>query len=139
MAGPTERIVDEALGLGSQLLRMVHTRLDLATAELEREKESLARELTLAVAFAMCAGLAAFAALLWVALAFPPRARFVLLGLMFAAFLIAALVCWLVLRRETRQRQRLFSRVIDTLRRDQETIDRIHEVPVEPDAAPRAP
>jgi uncharacterized membrane protein YqjE len=123
MPAPVQRVVDSALGLGAQALRMAHTRLEILVNDFEREKEALANQLMLAVACGACAAMGAFALVLWIALAFEPHIRFILLGLLTLAFAVAAVVLGMVVRRNARRRDRLFARLIDTLKRDSESLE----------------
>jgi uncharacterized membrane protein YqjE len=123
---PAQRAVDEVVGLARQVLEMGRTRLEIATVELEREKAALGRQLALLLATAFGAALAAFAGVLWIALTFPPRARFILLGALFALFALVAVLAWFGLRRELARRDRLFGTLIDTLRRDRDALDDVH-------------
>ena len=126
MSTPIERIVDDATGLGARLLSMAQTRLELLGVEAQREKAALARQLTLAVICGMTAALGAFAAILWVALSFPPDWRFRVLGAMTALFVLAAIVCGFLLWRASRRRELLFGRLADVLRRDREALEAVH-------------
>lgn len=80
MVPTTQRVLEEALSLGAQGLRIAQTRLEILAVDLEREKAALARQLALAVACGTSAALAVFAAILWAALALEPRTRFIVLG-----------------------------------------------------------
>jgi uncharacterized membrane protein YqjE len=119
----SQKVIDEAVDLGAQLLRMAHTRLEILGVELQREKATLARQLSLAVACGVSAALGAFAAILWVALAFPPEWRFWVLGGLTLAFIVTAVVCALLLRKASRNREMLFGRLADVLRRDGEALE----------------
>lgn len=120
-------VIDEAIGLGSRLVRAAQTRFELLSVEIQREKTALVRQLTLAVATGVSIALAAFAAILWVALAFPPDVRFVVLGALVGLFLVVGIVCGVLLARAARRRDLIFSRIADVLRRDADALDRIHE------------
>lgn len=120
-------IIDEAIGLGSRLVRAAQTRFELLSVEIQREKTALVQQLTLAVATGVSASLAAFAAILWVALAFPPDTRFVVLGALVGLFLGVAIVCGVLLMRAARRRDLLFSRIADVLKRDADALERVHE------------
>lgn len=123
MTTSAQRVIDEAVDLGAQVLRMAHTRLELLGIEVQREKVALAHQLTLAVACGVSAALGAFAAILWVALAFPPEWRFWVLGGLTLLFIIVSIVCAVVLRRASRRREMIFSRLADVLKRDGDALD----------------
>lgn len=123
MSTSTQRVIDEAVDLGAQVLRMAHTRLELLGIEVQREKSTLARQLMLAVACGVLGALGAFAAILWVALAFPPEWRFWVLGGMTLAFIIGSIVCGVALRRASSRREMLFGRLADVLKGDGDALD----------------
>ena len=104
-----------------QILAMAQTRLELLALELEQERLVIARELRLAAVAAICAWLAGFTLVLWVALAFSPEVRFIALGVGFVLFTLVSVASWLVLRRSLR-RGALFSRVIHQLRLDRASL-----------------
>ncbi|HTY49627.1 MAG TPA: phage holin family protein [Steroidobacteraceae bacterium] len=100
-----------------QALAMGQTRLEMLGLEIEQEKLLLARELRLVALIVLCAGLGGFTLVLWVALSFPARLRFWVLGALVLVFAVAAAAGWLHLKRVAR-RERLFARVIAQLRLD---------------------
>jgi uncharacterized membrane protein YqjE len=105
-----------------QVLRMAQTRLELLSVELQEEKVALAREVRLAAMIGVCALLAGLTLVLWVALAFPPDARFVLLGVLFGLLSAGAVVSWIILKRTANARGPLFKHVIDQLRMDRASL-----------------
>ncbi len=116
-----EPLVARGRSLLGELLRIAQTRLEMLAMELEQEKLRIARALRLAIITAVCAWLAGFTLVLWVALALGPRARFIVLGALFALFVLAALASWIVLRRSL-GRDPPFSRLIDQLRLDRASL-----------------
>jgi uncharacterized membrane protein YqjE len=119
----TQRVLEEALSLGAQGLRIAQTRLEILAVDLEREKAALARQLALAVACGTSAALAVFAAILWAALALEPRTRFIVLGALAAVLVVVAILCGVLFRRGALRRERLFALLIDTLKRDSEALE----------------
>lgn len=105
----------------SEVLRMAQTRLELLALEVEQEKLQVSRDLRLALIAAVCAWLAGFTLVLWVALTLSPGVRFIVLGALFGVFVLAALACWIRLRRSMR-RAPLFSRLIGQLRLDRASL-----------------
>jgi uncharacterized membrane protein YqjE len=122
MTEAAQPIIGRGKHLLDQLLRMAHTRLELLSLELEQERLNVTRELRLAAICVVCAWLAGFTLVLWVALAFPPDVRFIVLGALFGAFALATLLAWLVLRRLTARRTPLFSRLVAQLRLDRASL-----------------
>ncbi len=116
-----EPIVARGRSLLGELLRIAQTRLEMLAIELEQEKLRIGRALRLALVTAVCAWLAGFTLVLWVALALAPRARFIALGALFVLFVAAALTGWIVLRRSL-GRDPPFSRLIAQLRLDRASL-----------------
>lgn len=104
-----------------ELLRMAQTRLEMLSIELEQEKLWVMRVLRAALVTVICAWLAGFALILWVALTLPPGVRFIVLGALFVVFLIAAVAGWIVLMRAMR-RHAPFERLIGQLRLDRASL-----------------
>lgn len=131
MTSPTQRVLEEALSLGAQGLRIAQTRLEMLSVDLQREKQALARQLALAVACGTSAALAAFACILWAALAFEPRARFIVLGVLTGVLALVAVASGVLFRRGLRRRDHLFGQLIEALRRDSDTLEprRTRETP----------
>ncbi len=105
-----------------QLLRIAQTRLELLSVELQEEKIALMREVRLAFLIGVCALLAGLTLVLWVALAFPPDTRFVLLGVLIALLTAGAVASWIMLKRTTAARGPLFKHVIQQLKMDRATV-----------------
>ncbi|HUN28149.1 MAG TPA: phage holin family protein [Steroidobacteraceae bacterium] len=118
-----ESFVARLKSLLGELARIAQTRLELLTIELELEKRRLARELLLAALCLISAWLAGLTLVIWAALALPPRARLLVLAVLFAVFLLAGVGAWIALRRSLR-RDPLFSRLIAQLRLDRASLDR---------------
>lgn len=114
-------LVDRGKSLLEQLLRIAQTRLEMLSVEIQREKLELARTLRLVLVAAICAWLAGFALILWVALAVPPELRSKLLGGLFILLLAASLASGIALKRRA-QREPLFSRLIQQLGMDRTSL-----------------
>ncbi len=119
-----QHVVGRGRSLAGQILRIVQTRLEILSVEIQREKLSLTSQLRLAAIAAICAWLAGLALLLWVALVLPPNVRSIVLGALFVLLLLASLVSWIVLRRRAARRDPLFARVIHQLRLDRASLSR---------------
>ena len=117
MNDTAQPFVGRGKSLLQQLLRSAQTRLELLALELEEERAAIRHRVRVAVIGALCAWLAGFTLVLWIALAFPPNVRFIALGIVFALFALGTLVSWILLRRAVRHAP-LFSRLIEQLRRD---------------------
>lgn len=114
-------LIGRGKSLLDQLLRLAQTRLELLSVEIQREKVIVVRQLWLAAAVGICAWLAGFTAILWAALTLPPRERSILLGAIFALLVIGAIVSWVALRKR-RRREPLFSRAIQQLQLDRDSL-----------------
>lgn len=120
MADATQPIIGRGKSLLDQLLRIAQTRLELLSVEIEQERLNITRELRVAMLCLVSGWLAGFTLVLWVALAFPPDVRFILLGALFGVFALVSVIGWIVLRRS--RRPPLFSRVIEQLRLDRASL-----------------
>ncbi len=105
----------------ADLLRMAQTRLEILSVELEQEKIRITRMLRAVLLTAICAWLAGFTLILWVALALGPGVRLIVLGALFAALCALTLGGWLAVRRSLRDHPP-FSRLIDALRLDRASL-----------------
>jgi uncharacterized membrane protein YqjE len=115
-------LIGRGKSLIEQLLRMAQTRLELLSVELQEEKLALVREIRLAAIVGVCALLAGLTLVLWVALAFPPDARFILLGVLFGLLTLGAVASWIILKRATREHGPPFKHLIDQLRMDRASL-----------------
>jgi uncharacterized membrane protein YqjE len=113
--------IERGKSMLEQVLRIAQTRLEMLSVEVQREKLELARIFKLAAAVAVCAWLAGFALILWVALSLPPDVRSIMLGGLFIVLLAATIVCALALKRKA-QREPIFSRVIEQLKQDRASL-----------------
>lgn len=104
-----------------QILKIAQTRLELLAVEVQQEKLALSRQLLLASLTAICALLAGLTLVVWIALAFPPETRLIVLGVLFFALVFGSIGCWFALKRHAR-RDPLFSRVIHQLRLDRASL-----------------
>ncbi len=114
-------LIGRGKSLLDQLLRLAQTRLELLSVEIQREKVILVRQLWLAAAVAICLWLAGFTAILWAALTLPPRERSIFLGAIFALLVIGAIASVVALRKR-RRREPLFSRAIQQLQLDRDSL-----------------
>jgi uncharacterized membrane protein YqjE len=121
MMEPGQPIIGRGRSILQQLLRIVQTRLELLSAELEQEKLAVTRQVRLAAIMVVCAWLAGLTLILWVALVLPPEQRSLFLGVLFFLLLLAAIVCAVMLRRQKR-REPLFSRVVHQLQLDRNAL-----------------
>jgi uncharacterized membrane protein YqjE len=121
MNDAAQPVIGRARSLLDQVLRIAQTRLELLAVEIQQEKIALSRQLLLASLTAICALLAGLTLIVWVALAFPPETRLIVLGVLFGVLVIGGVGCWLALKRQAR-RDPLFSRVIHQLRLDRSSL-----------------
>jgi len=121
MNDAAQPVIGRARSLLDQVLRIAQTRLELLAVEIQQEKLALSRQLLLASLTAICALLAGLTLVVWVALAFPPNTRLIVLGVLFALLASGSVGCWYALKRHAR-RDPLFSRVIQQLRLDRASL-----------------
>jgi len=118
---PAQPIVGRVRSLLDQLLRIVQTRVDLLTAEIESEKLALTRQWQLAVTAVVLSSLAGVTFIVWLALAVPPHLRTTALGGLFLVLVCGALGCGIAMHRR-HKRPPLFSRVANQLRLDRASL-----------------
>jgi uncharacterized membrane protein YqjE len=100
------------------LLTLAHTRLELATVELEEEVRRLTAVVLLAIVAIACAGFAVLLLALTVVIAFWDDHRLLAAGLVTALFAAGALAAGLAVRTRLANRPRLLSATIGELKRD---------------------
>jgi uncharacterized membrane protein YqjE len=113
--------IEKGKSLLDQVLRMAQTRLEMLSVEIQREKLELARTFRLIIAFALCAWLAGFSLILWIALVLPREQRSWLLGGLFIALLAASIVAYIALRRRSHRRA-IFTRLVEQLQLDRASL-----------------
>jgi len=104
-----------------ELLAIAQTRLEMLAVEIEREKLWVVGALRAALLMAICAWLAGFTLILWMALSLPPGIRSIVMGSIFVVLLLATLGGWIALKRSIR-RHAPFSRLIGELRLDRASL-----------------
>jgi uncharacterized membrane protein YqjE len=114
-------VIGRARSLLDQILKIAQTRLELLAVEIQQEKLALSRHLLLASLTAIFALLAGLTLVVWIALAFPPDTRLIVLGILFVVLVLGSVGCWFALKRHAR-RDPLFSRVIHQLRLDRASL-----------------
>lgn len=115
-------LVGRGRSLIEQVLRIAQTRLELLSVELQEEKLELVREVRLAAIAGACALLAGLTLVLWIALAFPPETRFVLLGVLCGLLTLGAVVSVVILKRAARAHGPPFKHVLQQLRMDRASL-----------------
>lgn len=115
--------------LASTLVSIVNTRLELFTIELAEQRARLLKVLCLALGAVLFLVLAFLIVSLLVALYFwPTEYRYLALGLLALAYLLAgAGLAWWV-RQELCQNPVPFEATLDELRRDLSTVNRLQEI-----------
>lgn len=118
---PAQPVVGRVRSLLDQLLRIVQTRVELLSAEIQSEKLALTRQWQLAIVAVVLIALAGVTFIVWLALTVPPQHRTLALGLLFLALVGAAVGCGVAMHRR-HKRSPLFSRVAHQLRLDRASL-----------------
>jgi len=118
---PAQPIVGRVRSLLDQLLRIVQTRVDLITAEIQSEKLALTRQWQLAVTAVVLSSLAGVTFIVWLALTVPPHLRTTALGVLFLVLVGGALGCGIAMHRR-HKRPPLFSRVARQIQLDRASL-----------------
>jgi uncharacterized membrane protein YqjE len=100
------------------LVTLAHTRLELATVELEEEARRLTGIVLWAVAGILCAGFGVLLLALTVVIAFWEGHRLLASVLVTLVFFAVAAAAALIVRRRLRERPRLLAATIGELKRD---------------------
>src|ERR1043165_7622878 len=96
---PAQPVVGRVRSLLDQLLRIVQTRVELLSAEIQSEKIALTRQWQLAVTAVVLISLAGVTFIVWLALTVPPEYRTLALGLLFLALAGGAVGCALAMHK----------------------------------------
>src|SRR5262245_31697740 len=118
---PAQPIVGRVRSLLDQLLRIVQTRVELLSAEIQSEKLALTRQWQLAVIAVVLSSLAGVTFIVWLGLTLPPHLRTAVMGGVFFGFVGGALGCAIAMHRR-HKRPPLFSRVANQLRLDRSSL-----------------
>jgi uncharacterized membrane protein YqjE len=118
---PAQPIVGRVRSLLDQLLRIVQTRVELLSAEIQSEKLALTRQWQLAITAVVLSSLAGVTFIIWLALTVPPHLRTTALGTVFFVLAGGAAGCAIAMRRR-HKRAPLFSRVAHQLRLDRASL-----------------
>lgn len=126
----------ESVGnLGSTLLSVFGTRLELFSLEAQEQKSQWLAALLLAFAGAALAMLALLVFSITLALLFwPTDHRYLALFLMALVYAMASVAAFLVLRQRLRAAPAPFSATIDELRRDMQLVQRLKDPPQKPES-----
>jgi len=118
---PAQPVVGRVRSLLDQLLRIVQTRVELLSAELQTEKLALTRQWQLAITAVVLSSLAGVTFIVWLALTVPPERRTLALGIVFLVLVGGAVGCAIAMHRR-HKRPALFSRVANQLRLDRASL-----------------
>jgi uncharacterized membrane protein YqjE len=121
MSAAAPEIIGRGKSLLDQLLRLAQTRLELLSAEIQRERLLVVRQLWLAAGVLLCGWLASSTLILWVVLTVPAHRRPLVLGSLVLILLLAGIAGAIALHRRSR-RPALFSRVVHQLRLDRASL-----------------
>jgi uncharacterized membrane protein YqjE len=118
---PAQPIVGRVRSLLDQLLRIVQTRVDLISAEIQSEKLALTRQWQLAVTAVVLSSLAGVTFIVWLGLTLPAHLRTLVMGVVFLLLVGGAIGCAVAMHRR-HKRPPLFSRVANQLRLDRASL-----------------
>src|SRR5262245_44120521 len=111
---PAQPIVGRVRSLLDQMLRIVQTRVELLSAEIQSEKLALTRQWQLAVTAVVLSSLAGVTLIVWLGLTLPAHLRTTVLGAVFFLLVGGAIGCGIAMHRR-HKRPPLFSRVAHQL------------------------
>jgi uncharacterized membrane protein YqjE len=105
------------------LVTLAHTRLELATVELEQEARRLTGIVLWMVAGILCAGFGVLLLALTIVVAFWENHRLLASGIVTLVFFAVAAAAGLVVRQRLRERPRLLAATIGELKRDARALE----------------
>jgi uncharacterized membrane protein YqjE len=123
---PAQPLIGRVKSLLDQLLRIVQTRVDLISAEIQSEKLALTRQWQLAIFAVVFMSLAGVTFIVWLGLTLPPHLRTTVMGIVFFVFVGGAVGCGIAIHRR-QKRPPLFARVAHQLRLDRAALTRGEE------------
>ncbi|MGH7769204.1 MAG: phage holin family protein [Candidatus Binatia bacterium] len=115
-------IFDSLRTLVTDLTALLHTRIELASTELEEEMERLKRMLVLAAISLFCFSVGLILLNIFIVVVFWDSHRLLALGGLTALYLIAGLIVGLVMRRQATASQKLLSATISEFAKDRERL-----------------
>ncbi len=115
-------IFDSARKLSANLVRLLQTRIEIVSTEIEEERERLRHGLLLAILAGFCLGVATLLAVMFLVVLFWDTHRLVVIGVLFLLFAAAGIGCVQSLGAFARGRPRLFATTIDELAKDAERL-----------------
>jgi uncharacterized membrane protein YqjE len=121
MSEPAQPVIGRGKSLLNQLLRIAQTRLELLSAEVHYEKLALMRQWQLAVGAVVCICLAGVTLIALLAITLPRSSRVPVLTVVLALLIGGAVGCVIALKMRAK-RPPLFSRVIQQLRLDRNSL-----------------
>lgn len=120
-SGPALALLDSLRSLAASLVAAVETRLEILSTEIEEERGRLERLFLLGVLFLFCLGLGIVLLAMLLVLLFWDS-RLALLGVLAGLFLGAALILGWVLRRQAKEKRRLFETTLSELAKDEDLL-----------------
>lgn len=110
-------LVADVKGVASDALRIVRTRLELLSIEIQEEKARIVRQVILASAALILAVFGLMLATLWLVMALPEEYRAPVLGFLGLAFIAGAGACYLLLT--AKKDEGPFANTVRTLAKDE--------------------
>ncbi|MGZ8263439.1 MAG: phage holin family protein [Burkholderiales bacterium] len=122
--GRSPGLFESLRGLGSTLVAVLHTRVELLSTELERERARVVRVLLLAVVAVFFLGLGALTLTIFIVVLFWDSQRLVAIGFLTAVYLAIGLGVLMFAKRDMSRRSPLFSATRAQLTKDREYFTR---------------
>lgn len=111
--------------LGASLAALVHSRIELAALEIEREKARVTRLLLLGVVAIFFIGLGAITATIFILVLFWDSQRLVAIGFLTVIYLGIGAGALALARKESEQAKRPFAATLEELRKDRDRLTRL--------------
>jgi len=131
-SGGSKGLLESLTTLGATLVAIVHTRLDLLSADLEEDREHLLSLLVLTLAALFCLGVGVVLASILLVVAFWDTHRLLVLGALAGFFLTSGIVAWMYAMHKARTKPRVFAASLSELLKDRQQLVSDYEQKIDP-------
>lgn len=121
-AGGRRGLLDSLTILAGTLVAIVHTRLDLLSADLEEERIHLVSLLLLSLVVLLCLGVGVVLVVILLVIMFWDTHRLLSLGVIAGIFLAFGAVTWMLALKQARSKPRLFAASLSELSKDRQQL-----------------
>ena len=121
-SGGSKGLLESLTTLGATLVAIVHTRLNLLSADLEEDREHLLSLLVLTLVALFCLGVGVVLASILLVVAFWDTHRLLVLGALAGFFLTSGITAWMYAMHKARTKPRVFAASLSELLKDRQQL-----------------